>query len=78
MNAFQTKKQQIARKKNLGIEKYIEKVLNETNIGKGLKQTGADDKKALEIKCNTAYYLAKKKDRPAIILNFKNCWKKTE
>ena len=75
---FKQKSSRLREKKHLGIEKYIEKVLNETNIGKGLKRTGADDKKALEIKCNTAYYLAKKKDRPAIILNFKNCWKKTE
>ena len=47
------------KRKNLGIEKYIEKVINETPIGKGLKWTGTDDKKALEIKFNSAYYLAK-------------------
>ena len=52
---FKQKSSRLREKKHLGIEKYIEKVLNETNIGKGLKRTGADDKKALEIKCNTAY-----------------------
>ena len=62
---FKQKSSRLREKKNLGFEKYIEKVLNETNIGKGLKQTGADDKKALEIKCNTAYYLAKKKRSPS-------------
>ena len=45
--------------KNLGIEKSTEKVINETPIGKSLKQMDTDDKKALVIKFNTAYYLAK-------------------
>ena len=47
------------KRKNLGIEKYTEKVIDETPIGKGLKRMGTDDKKALVIKFNTTYYLAK-------------------
>ena len=44
--------------KNFGIEKYTEKVIDETPIGKGLKQMGTDDEKTL-VKFNTAYYFAK-------------------
>ena len=44
--------------KNFGIEKYTEKVIYETPIGKGLKQMGTDDEKTL-VKFNTAYYFAK-------------------
>ena len=58
------------KKSNLGIEKYTEKVINETPNRKGLKQMGTDDKKALVTTFNTAYYLARIKDRSAIILNF--------
>ena len=47
------------KRKDLGIEKYTEKVIDETPIGKGLKWMGADDKKALVIKFNTTYNLAK-------------------
>ena len=50
-------------RENLGIEKYTEKVTDETPIGKGLQWMGTDDKKALVIKFNTAYYLAKN-ERP--------------
>ena len=35
------------KRKNLGIEKYTEKVIHETPIEKGLKWMGSDDKKAL-------------------------------
>ena len=52
---FHTKKAADCKKrKNLGIEKYTEKVINETSIGKGLKRMGTDDKKTLVIKFNTA------------------------
>ena len=51
------------KRKNLGIEKYTKKVINETPVGKGLKWIGTDDKKLLVIKFNTAYYLAKN-ERP--------------
>ena len=44
--------------KNFGIEKYTEKVIDETPIGKGLKQMGTDDEKTL-VKFNTAHYFAK-------------------
>ena len=47
------------KKKDLGIAKYTEKVIDETPIGKGLKWMGTDDKKALVIKFNFTYYLAK-------------------
>lgn len=47
MKAFHTLKQVIARnKKNLGMEKLID----ETTIGKDLKWVGSDDKKAPVIK----------------------------
>ena len=46
-------------RKNLGIEKYTKKVINETPVGKGFKWMGTDDEKSLVIKFNTAYYLAK-------------------
>ena len=47
MKAFHTSKQVIARnKKNLGMEKLID----ETPIGKDLKWVGSDDKKAPVIK----------------------------
>ena len=49
--------------KNLGIKKYTEKVIYENPIGKGLKQMSTEDKKALVIKFNTAYYLAKNERR---------------
>ena len=51
------------KRKNLGIENYTEKVIDETPIGKGLKRMGTDYKKALVIKLNTAYYLVKN-ERP--------------
>ena len=51
MKAFHTLKQVIARnKKNLGMEKYMEKLIDETPIGKDLKWVGSDDKKAPIIK----------------------------
>ena len=37
------------KRKNLEIEKYTEKVIDETPIGKGFKQMGTDGKKALVI-----------------------------
>ena len=51
------------KRKNLGIEKHTEKVIDETPIGKGLKRMGTDGKKVLVIKLNTAYCLAKN-ERP--------------
>ena len=52
-------------KKILGIEKYMEKVVDTSPLGRGLKKMccGADDMKALRIKFNTAYYVAKQ-ERP--------------
>ena len=47
------------KRKNLGIEKYTEKVINNNPIGKLLKRMGTDDKKVLVKKFHTAYYLAK-------------------
>ena len=47
------------KRKDLGIAKYTEKVIDETPIGKGLKWMGTDGKKALVIKFNFTYYLAK-------------------
>ena len=47
------------KRKYLAIEKYTEKVIDETSIGKGLKRMCTDDKKALVIQFSTAYYLSK-------------------
>ena len=64
------------KRKNLGIGNYTEKVIDETPIGKGLKQMGTDYKKALVITLHTT--LSRMKDPSAIILNFKNSRRKTE
>ena len=47
-----------------GSEKYTANAVEETPIGKGLKWMCTDDKKALFMKFNTAYLLAKK-ERPS-------------
>ena len=47
------------KRKHLAIEKYTEKIIDETPIGKGSKRMCTDDKKALVIQFSTAYYLSK-------------------
>ena len=42
------------KRKYLAIEKYTEKVIDETLIGKGLKRMCTDDKKTLIIQFSTA------------------------
>lgn len=53
----------LSRSSELGAEVYMERVIENTPIGRGLKKMHEKDKKSLEIKFNTAYYLAKK-ERP--------------
>ena len=55
-----TKNQLIYHREKLGAEKYTAKVLEEMPIGKWLKRMFTDDKKALFVKFNTAYFPAKK------------------
>ena len=60
------------------MKKYTEKLINEAPIEKGLKSMGSSDKKALLIKFNTAYYLAKNERPLTIFLILLNCRRKAE
>ena len=65
-------------KKNLGMKKYTEKLIDEAPIEKGSKSMGSSDKKALLIKFNTTYYLAKNERPLTIFLILLNCRRKAE
>ena len=47
------------KQKNVRIEKYMKKWIDETPFEKGLNRLGSHAKKSLVIKFNTAYYAAK-------------------
>ena len=53
--------------KNLGTAYYTQEIIKETRIGHSLKKMWVDDRKAIEYKFKSAYYLALKERR------FSNC-----
>ena len=54
-------------KSDLGAIPYLQSVVKETSIGKGLSKMADKDRKNMRVKFNSAYYLAKK-ERP-----FRDC-----
>ena len=51
----------LRKRADMGVEEYTEEVLDNTPIGRGMKNMiSPDDKSSMAIKFNTAYYLAKK------------------
>ncbi len=55
---------QLSKLADMGVKEYMQKVLDTTPIGRGMKRMiSSDDKTSMTIRFNTAYYLAKK-ERP--------------